>query len=414
MGVGTTNPPGGYAAATLQVQSYSYLPSASLTPAWTKAWVEQADGANPPGLYILSITTTAGNKQWDPVGPSLPFGFDAFLFGTGEDGDVVVDGTTLQLSRDTFYRDVTLVNGGLLDTNGCKLFVSGTLDISGAGMDSVYTRKFNGNAATNQIGGTGGSASYTRPSVGVGGTGGNAGNGTTGAGATGSAIAITNNANGSGGGASGAGGAGASGAGGSSRIGSSVSASQTQPFYRAATDLIRGVTLIGGGGGGGAGAGGGGDGVNLGGGGGGGGCGGNVLYVSARVLQTDALTSAGAISVTGGTGGLGADGQGGNTGGGSGGGGGGGGWVYMVIGSRVGPVVTDLVHCHGGDGGNGGAGVGTGTTGDGGNGGSSGRIGVIVLGTTTVPTVYKADGGTAGSAAVGSVGGTGAVSSVTL
>jgi len=53
------------------------------------------------------------------------------FFGSGSDGDQIVGGPQV-LTRDTYYRDVTLQPGATIHTNGWRLFVSGTLTL-GAG-----------------------------------------------------------------------------------------------------------------------------------------------------------------------------------------------------------------------------------------------------------------------------------------
>jgi hypothetical protein len=49
------------------------------------------------------------------------------LFGSGSDGDATLSGTGNSLSRDTYYDDLTLDPGAVLNTNGYRLFVAGRL-----------------------------------------------------------------------------------------------------------------------------------------------------------------------------------------------------------------------------------------------------------------------------------------------
>jgi hypothetical protein len=52
-------------------------------------------------------------------------GVDA-LFGNGSDGDVTISGATT-LTRDMYYRNLTVAAGQTLDAGGYRIFVSGTL-----------------------------------------------------------------------------------------------------------------------------------------------------------------------------------------------------------------------------------------------------------------------------------------------
>lgn len=56
-----------------------------------------------------------------PAGPVAPS-----FFGDGSDGDQSLSGTTA-LSRDFFYDDLTLADAAVLDANGYRVFVRGTL-----------------------------------------------------------------------------------------------------------------------------------------------------------------------------------------------------------------------------------------------------------------------------------------------
>lgn len=61
---------------------------------------------------------------------------DCEYFGTGIDGDVIINSGTTVLERDMYYRNLTIAGGTLL-TAGCKIFVSEILDISAATTNSV-------------------------------------------------------------------------------------------------------------------------------------------------------------------------------------------------------------------------------------------------------------------------------------
>lgn len=325
-------------------------------------------------------------------------------FGTGEDGDVVISAGITTLSQDMFYNNLTINGTGQLRTNGFRVFVRGTLDISAAAQDAITLNGNDGAAATTQTGASGGAA-YAAATLGLATAGGTGATGVAGVGASAAATTGTSPSNGGASGAGGAGGNGGSGAGGALRAAAGV----TLPLdiARFTYDLIRGVTLIQGGAGGPGGGSGAGDGVNLGRGGGGGGCGGGILYLAANTVVKSGSTPARCISVRGGRGGNGATATVGNVGGGGGAAGGGGGYIYLAYSSLSGAVVSDLLDASGGDGGNGGNGFGTGIGGNGGSGGNGGRIRlhrtVDGVGSTLVGNV----GGT-GSAGVGVTGGAGA------
>jgi hypothetical protein len=61
---------------------------------------------------------------------------DSEYYGSGKDGDLVLSGGTIALTRDMYYQNLTL-NGGTIYTNGWKIFVSEMLDISSATSQSI-------------------------------------------------------------------------------------------------------------------------------------------------------------------------------------------------------------------------------------------------------------------------------------
>lgn len=72
-----------------------------------------------------------------PTGPAGPAGEPApGFFGSGSDGDATLSGTGNVLVDDTYYDDLTLAPGAILNTNGFRLFVAGTLTLeSGANIN---------------------------------------------------------------------------------------------------------------------------------------------------------------------------------------------------------------------------------------------------------------------------------------
>jgi len=333
---------------------------------------------------------------------------DDLFFGDGSDGDVSISSGSTALTRDMYYRNLTLSGSGKIQCNGYKVYVSEVLDLSGA-TNSSGSITFDGSAGNNasvNTGGTAGSSPFVN-SQGGGGAGQAGPNGGTAAGTAGTgSSAIT----GVGGSATGAGGTAGNGSGGSGGVGGSVGALTLYSNRKRYSQLFyRGSTQVRGGAGGGSGGSGGGDGT-AGGGGGASGGGGGHLFLAARIINRGGSTAAGAVRANGGNGGNGGAPAGGNRGGGGGGGGGNGGWIQLFYAHLIGSSATNALQSKGGTGGNGGTKTGTGTDGAGGDGGSSGYVTVIDLGTNT----SSETGSTTGGGASGTTGGTGATTQVSL
>lgn len=322
------------------------------------------------------------------------------LYGDGSDGDVTVSSGTTTLTRDMYYRNLTISGTGSIYTAGNRIFVSEVTDLTAAPNGAIYNSGFSGSGAVGQTGETG-VAGGASSAVGGGVSGGAGANGTTGAGQAGvsSANAVAN------GGTGGAGGAGGSGSGGAGGAGAAAGTLTAYPVRKFQDQLIHGATLISGGGGGGGAGSGGGSGTGTGNGGGGGGGGGGVVFLSSRVVDRGASTASIAIQAIGGAGAGNAS-TNTNCGGGGGSGGGGGGWIYVCYNLLEGSTGTDIFDASGGAGGTGGNGNGTALGGTGGTGGAGGRITLIDLGTGTV-TETVGSAGSAGSAASGNTGGAG-------
>lgn len=322
-------------------------------------------------------------------------------FGNGEDGDVVISAGIVTLTQDMYYNNLTISGTGQLRSNGYRIFVKSTLDLSNAGVDALTMNGPDGSSSATQAGASGGSG-YVAGTLGVNTAGGSGATGVAGVGVSATATTGLTPSNGGNSGAGGAGGNGTSGAGGAARA--AASAATPIDFARFTYDLIRGVVLVNAGVGGPGGSSGAGDGVNLGRGGGGGGAGGGILAIWAKTIIKSALTPAGCISSKGGRAGNGASSILGNNGGGGGAAGGGGGYIIIYYEELVGPVIADMLNASGGDGGIGGNGNGTGTGGAGGGGGSGGRIRKHRTGDQTGGTTIGS-AGVAGSPAVGTIGG---------
>lgn len=344
-----------------------------------------------------------------------------FMFGSGSDGDATISTTTYtggpvsngELIRDAFFNNLTITSSGQLKLGRFRLFVKGTLDISGA--SGVAILNGTGLAGINASGATqGGNRSQINTQGTVPlmvGTGAGAAGGT-GAGATPTALGQPA---GFWGGDSNVGGKGGNvGATLGGNGGAFTNATRTLWKVGFINDFLAtyGTALssyagcAGSGGGAGAGSGG-----VTGGGGGGGAQPGGYVYIAANILNRSSSNVAGTINANGLVGGNGGNGSVGNTGGGGGGAGGGGGVVYLIYNSLAGTAATDLVACDGGNGGTGGNGSGTGEGGTGGTGGGSGQIFIVNLSNGTFVSQGPNVAGPAGSGPSGTTGGAGGTGS---
>jgi hypothetical protein len=147
----------------------------------------------PASPYTNQIFT-AGPKswQWDGFVWNAYFneGVDS-VYGTGVDGDAVLDGTTTVLSmapsssvysmtQDMYFNDLTINANVRLAPNGYRIFVKGTLKFMGANSTIGFTTGYatagsilQGGAAstavTNSLGGSATSFTATAPSASAGG-----------------------------------------------------------------------------------------------------------------------------------------------------------------------------------------------------------------------------------------------------
>lgn len=344
------------------------------------------------------------------------------LFGLGSDGNLTLSSGTVTLSKDTQYKNLTISGIGSINTNGWRLFVSGTLDLSAAGANAVTLPQVTSGSGT---GATGGVIAYaygnsyvpqyyggTTPLGYTGGAGGNSG---TGLGLVGGAAVATPNAftmipsPGQTGGKGGNGGSGTPGNGGSG--GGSIDFFLGPPYPSIVINQANIITAISAASSGsGGGSGGSGDGTNVGGAGGAGAPGNGTIQIHASDVNWGTNNTAGIISIRGSTGGAGASSTAGNTGGGGGGGGGNGGFGYFVFGTRTGTGGTNALDSSGGVGGTGGNGFGTGIGGTGGRGGCAGGYAMTILSTNfyinnfnnipgSVPVTATTTAGTVGTIA---------------
>jgi hypothetical protein len=97
-------------------------------------------------------------------------------FGNGSDGNVTISSGTITMTRDMYYNNLTINGTGQLATNNYRLFISGTLDVSGAGTGAINN---NGTSASPTTGSGQTNTAQLSQSVGGGLQGGGSGGGTT-------------------------------------------------------------------------------------------------------------------------------------------------------------------------------------------------------------------------------------------
>jgi hypothetical protein len=356
------------------------------------------DISNTAGSGALSVTGYTANA------------LDLIYFGDGSDGTLAVTGSVTSgpitagvLTRDAYFQDLTITSPGSINMAGYRIFVRGTLDISGGGPASITAGGTIGSAGTTSTGGAG-AAAYTTGELGTNGAGATGGNSSTTTGAVGSNASALAVAFGGPGATGGRGGTGATTqAGGAGGSGAAVTI-QAKARSLITTPFFRGSALVFAGAGGGGGGGGGGSVALVGGGGGGGGAGGAMCAVYARTINRASVGSV--ISCSGGGGAVGVGATNANSAGGAGGGGGSGGLVYVAYRFLTGTLGASNLSSSGGNGGAGGAGNGTGTGGFGGNGGNGGLIMRYDLGAGTLTvTDCTASAGSAGGSPSGTTAG---------
>lgn len=378
-------------------------------PAWENWWW------NAISLWVLWVKNSFFEGGTSPIE-------SAEWFGNGYDGDVTVTTVLAALTRDMYYNSLTISGSGSIPSQGWRIFVKGTLDLTTAGANAIHC---NGNVGITASSTSGAAAPASVSStailpnglVGTAGGAGGAAAGTSGSTpGTDAGIVFGGASTTSGSGGTGASGAGGSGAG--NGYSSSVSATTANgfPHHLAAFPCGTRTDLQSGQGGGGGGGGGGGSSGN-GGGAGSGGSGGGVVVVFAALIVRGTGTAIGCLSANGGVGG---DGFGfvppvasGGRGGGGGGSGGGGGAIYLVAGSLSGATTANALRANGGNGGAGGNGDTNAAGGAGGAGAMSGQIVFLNLEAVTITAPTKWVTFTSGGAASGATGGAGATGSTT-
>ena len=274
-----------------------------------------------------------------------------FSYGDGSDGDVTIS-SNQTLTRDMYYRNLTINSGAILITGGYRIFCSISLTMSGAS-----NINYNGNAASGTTPGSSLAAGYFTATA----AGGNIGNPGTAGGSVSNALGGSGGGGGGGGGTSSpshAGtGAGAGGTASPARVKLIANWHLATLLDVSATGATALFTSGGGGGGGG-----------IGWGSGTAGAGGSAAGIVAIYAKTITIGSGCSITANGGNG---AD---ANLGVGQGGGGGGGGSGGLIVLNYNTLSNSGSLTANGGTQGNGGPGGGTQLAGGGGNPGSTGAI----------------------------------------
>lgn len=377
----------------------------SSTP--TNGQIDIGNGTNFTRTTITpgtGITVTNGAGTITIAASSGPVGA-TYAWGDCSDGNVTVN-SSVTLTRDMFYNNLTLGASAALNPGGYRIFVCGTLDLTAAPSLAINYSGSNGGNASGGTGGTASAASIAHE-LGIGAQGQSGVNGTVSSSngtAGGNGISSNNGGNSAGAGAGGGDGTVFSGG----AAGTQSAANTYKPSYwpsvlpgTSFAGLSFGVTNAGAGG---ASGGSGGNSAGTSGGSGAGGNGGNVISIFANTISRGTNANSSIINASGGTGGNGAAGAGG--GGGGGGSGGGGGYVLIGYATLTGSAITNAIEISGGAGGAGGNGSSPALGGDGGGSGGSGTVLMYNTSASTMtPTTPVA--GTTGTVHSGSTGGAG-------
>lgn len=319
------------------------------------------------------------HKHGMPADPGASGGTVAFegLYGNGMDGDATISVNTT-INGDRYYHDLTVNNGISLRVECCRIFVSGTLTLTGTATIQHNNTAPGGNGGNGTAAAGGGAgAAGAAPTTGstqslpdgtvgrIGQVGGFNANGGNGSASTASTMGVSHSTSAAGG-DSGTGRTGGTGA-----ASPATTNSVDRPFNFPQIMYLRtvssaafggsvfeGIAPSSGSGAGSAASGGGGSG-------GSGGSGGRVI-VCARVI-----TGSGNIQANGANGGNGGNGGGTNAGGGAGGSGGAGGIAVLLYKDASG--WSGAVQAAGGSGGSGGTGIGSGLSGGTGTNGPTGK-----------------------------------------
>lgn len=314
-----------------------------------------------PAAGMVPIASSSSAAVW-----GYPTGNGTIDFGDGSDGDVTISSGTTTLARTMYYNNLTISGTGILNTNGYKVYVKGTLTNSVAG--GIIRTPNNGGNSGGTTAGTGATAMVANDmGAGLAGQAGVAG-------AAGGLGGSSGNPGVAAGSAEGYGAAGGLGGNGGSGIGGAAGTYTNVPERIIRHDHIYKLAYKNGGQGGASGGGGASAALGTGGGSGGGGSGGGVIMIFANTIN-----NTGSFLARGGNGGNGNQGNGNATGGG-GGAGGGGGHIYIIC---INATALGTLTVTGGTGGTGGALSGSGSAGTAGGSGSTGHTTVYTASTNT-------------------------------
>lgn len=324
--------------------------------------VECSTSAAPlAGQALIATSSTAAAWQFFS-------GVSTLNFGDGSDGDLSISSGTTTLTRTMYYNNLTISSTAVLDPAGYKIYVKGTLTISGSG---TVQRSPNNGGNSPGTGAGAGATAMTQLDCGAGlagavGVAGARGGLFGSSGVAGNTIAA----------AYGYGGSGGQGGNGGSGTGGAAGTYQNIPERIIRHDHLYRLDYKTGGQGGSSGGGGSASAFGTGGGGGGGGGGGAVIIIFANTFNN---TSSLGVRALGGNGGNGNQGNG-NAVGGGGGGGGGGGHIYIITNTLT---ALGTLNVSGGSGGSGGAGSGSRGAGTAGQAGGAGHTTVFHAQTST-------------------------------
>lgn len=86
----------------------------------------------------------------------LPSGFMEGIYGNGSNGDLIVTGT-YTITKESYFNNLTIQDGGVVKPNGCRIYVKNTLTISASG-----SLNDDGSDSTGSAGGAGANGSVRK------------------------------------------------------------------------------------------------------------------------------------------------------------------------------------------------------------------------------------------------------------
>ena len=148
-----------------------------------------------PSSPFVNQIYTVGSRSWQWDGSTWNSYYNEspdIVYGTGADGDAVLDGSTVilgmtpsasvySMTRDLYFNDLTINTSVRLSPNGYRVFVKGTLRFMGVNSSIGYTTGFStagsiaqggaaSTAVTHSLGGSATGFTATAPTAAMGGT----------------------------------------------------------------------------------------------------------------------------------------------------------------------------------------------------------------------------------------------------